>query len=818
MGTLADLKYAARALAREPGFTAVAVLTLALAIGANTAIFSVADGLLLKPLPLPRADRLMVLIRQWPKGEADSLSVPKFFFLRDRMQRELGRLAAYDTIGGGFNLAGGGQPERLRGAYVSRDFFATAGVVPALGRDFLPEEDRPGARRVVVLSQGLWTRRFGADPGLLGRQLLLNGEGYTVVGVMPRSFRLPSTAELWTPFRFDPASANPGNYFGVLGRLQEGVPLAAAAAKARALGRAFDAAFPHHLSPDESFSVWPLQQVLYGSTRPALLVLLAAVGAVLLIACVNIANLQLARAAARQREIAIRSALGAGSWRVVRQLLTESCLLALLGGGAGILLGAAAIRPLLAANPFQIDRLAEIGIDLRVLAFTLLLSLAAGVLFGLAPALQALRSNLHEPLKEGSNRTAGSAGGRLTRRLLVTSEVALALVLIISAALLMRSFVGLVATQPGFDSSQLLTMKLSLPAARYGSAAALERFSSQVLERIAALPGVRGAAAASTLPLEEGPDLPFQVEGRQGGGEDGRGDYNADYRALTPELLQVLRIPVLRGRGFTAGDRVGAPLVALLNETAARRAWPHENPIGRRIVIGLAGSEELADRGPRTVVGIVRDVHEEGVARKVPALLYVPLAQMPDPLAKMFVGLLPISVVARTGAASPGLTAAIEKQIWAVDPGQPITDVKTMDEIRAASLGTPRFTAVLLGLMALLALTLASVGIYGVLSYLVQMRRREIGIRMALGAQSAQVLGLVLSQGMGTVLIGIAAGLAGALAATRLLASQLVGVTVHDPLIYALTPVLLAAVAALASFVPARRASQLDPIIALHQE
>jgi putative ABC transport system permease protein len=812
-----DLRYAARGLAREPGFTAMAVLTLGLAIGANTAIFSVADALLLRPLPLPHADRLVLLVRRLGEGASTYMSVPKFSFLRERMQRELSSAAGYEGLGSPFNLVGEGLPERIPGAHVTAGFFPTLGVQPMLGRNFVAEEDRPGGRRVLILSHRLWVRRFAADPRVLGRELVLNGESYTVVGVMPAGFRFPSVAELWTPFGFDAASVEDSNYFEVLGRLRDGVSPAAAAAAARALSRSYDAAFPHTLSPGETFGVQPLQERLYGRVRPALLLLLAAVGAVLLMACVNLANLQLARAAARQREIAVRTVLGAGWWRIVRQLLTESMLLALLGGTAGLLLGAAAMRPLLAMSPIALDRLAQARIDGRVLAFTLLVSLAAGLVFGLVPALQPARANLHEPLKEGGNRTAGSAGGRWLRRVLVTCEVALALVLIAGATLLLRSFRGLLEQPPGFETGNVLTMKLSLPPAKYGNPGAAERLAAQLVERLESLPGVRKAAVTTTLPLENGPDFAFKVVGRKGGGDDGTGDYDADFRGVTPDLFQVLRIPVVRGRGFTAGDRISAPLVAVISQEAARRAWPNQDPIGQRILVA-EGSKEFAEPGPRTIVGVVGDTRDEGLDRKAPPLLYVPLTQMQPSWLGMFFKLLPVSVAVRTTAAAPALAAAIERQIWAVDAGQPVNDVKTMEEVRATSLGSRRFTTTLLGLMALLAVALAAVGIYGVLSYLVEQRTREIGVRLALGASTAGVLRLVLGQGMGPVLAGIALGLGGAMAATRLLGGLLVGVTARDPLTFLVTPVLLAAIAVLASAIPAHRASRLDPLVALRRE
>jgi len=745
------------------------------------------------------------------------VSETKLFFLQPRLQGVFSSSAAYERLGTPFNLVGDGLPERIRGAHVTADFFSTIGVQPLLGRDFLAEEDRPGGRRVVMLSHRLWVRRFGADPHVLGRSLQLSGETYTVVGVMPASFRFPALAELWAPFAFDPASTNEANYFQMIGRLRDGISPRTADSTARALTRPFAIAFPKDLSTDEVFATRLLQERLYGRVRPALLVLLAAVGAVLLIACVNVANLQLARAAARQREIAIRTALGAGWWRIVRQLLTESMLLALAGGAAGLLLGAACIRPLLAMSPIQLDRLAQPGIDWRVLAFTLLVSLASGVVFGLVPALQPARRNLHEPLKEGGNRTAGSVGKLWLRRSLVVSEVALALVLITAASLLVHSFVGLLRQEPGFDAGHVVTMKLSLPPAKYGNAAAAERFSSQLVERLEALPGVRAASLTTTVPLEPGPDLSFKIVGRKGGGEDGHGDYDANFRAIAPGIFRVLRIPILRGRGFTAADRLGGPLVALINREAARRWWPNDDPVGQRIFVA-EGAKDLEDRGPRTIVGIVGDTRDDGLDRKVPPILYVPLGQLPDPLVAMFFKLVPVNVAVRTAADSPAIVTAVKKAIWAVDPIQPIDDVKTMAEVRSASLGTRRFTTTLLGLLALLALTLAAVGIYGVLSYLVEQRTREIGVRMALGASTAQVQRLVLRQGMGAVSVGIVLGLGGALAVTRLLGGLLVGVTAQDPISFLVTPVLLAAIAVLAGSIPAHRASRLDPLTALREE
>jgi putative ABC transport system permease protein len=814
---LQDLRYAARLLAKSPGFTVVAVLTLALAIGANTAIFSVANGLLLKPLPFPHADRLMQLQRRFPQGASPSVSVPKFVYWQEQ-NGVFESMAAYDVLGSGFNLTGDGAPERIAGTRVTSDFFAVFGARPARGRGFVAEEERPGAPRVLVLSDALWRRRFGADPRIVGRQVQLNGESYSVVGVMPASFRYPSATELWTPFSLDRTSREKANYLLVTGRLKPGVSRARAVAAMDLLRRRYSAVAGNDGNPQETIRVQPLQDFLYGRLRPVLLVALGAVGFVLLIACVNVANLQLARAAVRQREIAIRTILGARGARILRQLLTESVLLALAGGAAGLLVGAWAVRPLLALNPPGLQRLAPIGIDGTVLAFTLGLSVLAGLLFGLAPAVQAVRSDLSEPMREGSTRATGGVAGAWVRRLLVASEIALALVLVIGAALLAKSFSGLLRTDPGFAADHVLTMKLSLPEGRYGDPGALERLSRAVVERVEGLPGVQSAAFATTLPMEPGPDLPFTIEGRYAGGKSEEGVGEAQYRALSPHFFAVLRIGLARGRLFTAADGTGAPGVALINETAARRFWPQADPLGQRITMGAPMLPELADPAPRTVIGVVRDVREEGLGEAAPPIVYVPIAQVPRSVAAMFVRLLPASLVVRTDLAPGALATPVTKEVWAVDPLQPVTDVRLMEEVVSRSMGPQRFSIFLVGALALVALLLAAIGTYGVLSYLVLQRTREIGVRMALGASGRDVLSLVLRQGLVVVLVGVAIGLGGAFAATRLLASLIYGVSTLDPVAFALSPALLTAVALLATSIPARRASRLDPQVALRRD
>jgi len=809
MNAVRDLRYAARGLARAPGFAALALLTLACAIGANVAIFSVVDSLLLRPLPLPQGERVVTLLRHFPDSDSDAVSEPKFFYWRDH-GAAFTAVAAFESLGSGFNLAGEGKPERIVGSHVSASFFDVFGERPALGRSFLAEEDRPGAAHAVVLSDALWRRRFGADPGVLGRSLLLNGEPYLVVGVMPGEFRFPSRTELWTPFCLDPASREPEPYLEVVARLRAGTGVAAAQSAMDLVARRFAAAFPDQVRAIEGVHVVPLQAYLYGDLRPALLVLLAAVGAVLLIACVNLAGLQLARAVARRREIALRAALGASRRRIVAQLLCESLLLGSSGGLAGLLLGSWCLHPLLAASPLDPARRAQIGIDGRVLLFALGVSVLSALLFGLAPAVHSVRLDLHAG--------PGGQGGGWTRRLLVVVEVALALVLAANAMLLGRSFVQLLRTAPGFAPDHVLTGKLSLPEGRYGSGAAIERFADQLLAGVGALPGVREAAMVSTLPLEDGPPVSFIIAGRYQGKVSGEGVGVARFRAVTRDFFRTLRIGGVRGRTFDAADRRGGPLVAVVNEAAARRYWRGGDPVGVRITIGPPSTRELGDPGPRTIVGVVRDVREMGLDQQAPPIVYVPLGQLPDPMARMFVRLLPLSIAVRSAGALPELPAQLEGQVAKVDPEQPLTEIGAMDDILSRSLGRRRFTALLLGTLSLLALALAALGIYGVISYLVEQRTREIGIRMALGASPASILRLVVRQAMSAVLVGIAAGLAGALAVTRLLGSLIYGVGAHDPLSFVVTPALLALVAVLACAVPAHRAGRVDPLVALRSE
>ncbi|HVT61611.1 MAG TPA: ABC transporter permease [Thermoanaerobaculia bacterium] len=814
-----DLRYALRGFRRSPGFALVAVATLALAIGASTAIFSVVNGLLFQPLPFPAADRLMQLQRTFPDGSAITAPVRQFLYWRDH-SRTFERVAAYDnlSLSSGFNMAGEGRPERVIGSRVSQDFLSVFAVQPALGRDFLRAEDRPGKRRVVILSHALWSRRFGADSTVLGRPIRLNGEDYTVVGVMPALFDFPPRAELWTPVQIDPTTHDKADYLEVTGRLRRGATQAQAAAEMVGLARQFAAAERTLVdNPKESVTVVPLRQRLYGRIEPQLLVFLGVVGCVLLVACANIGNLQLARSAARARELAVRTALGAGSRRLAAQLLTESLMLALIGGSAGLLLASWTLKPLLALSPIEIHPLVPIHVDATVLAFTFGVALFSGVLFGLLPALQGARPRLNEALQEGSARSTGGVRMGRLRRVLVVAQVAFALMPIILAIQLVKSFAGLIRTDPGFAADHVLISKLSLPAAKYGEPAAFERFSRQVREQVEAIPGVRSAVFSMTVPTEEGPAMPFTIGGRYQGKGSRVGVGRAEYRAVDPGFFRALRVPVVRGRLF--GERDGRPgeLVALVNETSARRFWPDEDPVGKLITVGQPEVPELADSTPRTVVGVVKDVRELGVRYAPPAVIYVPLAQVPAPLQRLFISVAPMSLLVRSAGNPRSLPTAIERAVWTADPDQPVTDIAQMSEVVSRSLGNERFATLLLGLLAAVVLTLAAVGIYGVLSQLVGQRTREIGVRMAFGATASRVLWLVIRQAIGPVLVGVALGLAAAYTLALLLAHLLFGVSPKDPLTFVVGSALMVGVALLASSMPAWRASRLRPVESLRE-
>ena len=811
-----DLRYAARMLRKQPGFAGAAILTLALAIGATTAIFTVVDALLLRPLPFPKADRLVQLGRAYPGGFADATSVPKFIHWRTEGRQVFDEMAAYGNLGTGFNLVSSGAPERLTGSHVSAGFFDVMGVQPALGRVFRQEEDVPGGPRLVILSHTLWKTRLGADPRVVGRAITLNSEPYTVIAVMPDGFRYPDIADLWTLFQFDPASRSRANNFEVTARLKPETTLDQARAAMEIAGKALRRTTPDLMGDNETVGIRPLRERLYGDMRQALLILLASAGFVLLIGCVNVANLQLVQAAGRHHEIALRTALGASTWTLVRQLLVESVLLAAIGGVVGVALAYVGVPALLALSPVHVPYAEGIAVNWRVLGFALAMSLVAGLAFGLLPAWQSARPNLDHVLRAGSHRTIGRTS-RLTRRALVAGEVALALMLTICAFLLVKSLVGLQSTNPGFAVENVLTMKLSLPEARYGTGQALADFQERVEERLAVLPGVRAAAVAHTLPLELGSEFPFTIEGRYVPGTD-TGVADAQYRPISRRYFDALQIPLRRGRVFDARDRRGTLPVAVINEAAARRIWPGEDPIGRRITAGQPYLPDLADPTAREIVGIVGDVREDGLGSDPPSILYLPISQLNEAYAALGTRLLPFSVIVRGDASVAALTRSVQQAIWSVDPQQPIADVRSMPEIVARSLGPQRFNTVLLGGLAALALLLAAVGLYGVIAHIVGQQTREIGIRMALGATRSNVLGQFLRQALFLVAVGIVVGLVGAFSLTRVLRTLLTGISTSDPWVFALAPALMFAVSVVAALRPALRAAGVDPARALRAE
>jgi putative ABC transport system permease protein len=813
---LAEIRNALRVLARNRTTTLVSMVTLALAIGATTAIFTVAHGLLLRRLPYPDPDRLVQVARQFDDDVSSSVSIPLFVAWGALEGGAFTGLAAYERLGGGFNLVGAGPPDRIAGSRVSAAFFTVLGVHPAIGRGFTAAEDVPGGPRVVMLSHTLWVDRFGGDRGIVGRAIRLNGEPHTVVGVMPPEFRFPDTARLWTPFQLDRASTSPANYFEVVGRLRPGTSLEQGRAAASVVFQAIK-----HLKLETNdgmrgIAVRPLQELLYGSLRPVLLVLLAAVGFVLLIACVNVANLQLAQAGDRRHEIALRTALGGSAWAIARQLLIENLTLGLAGGLAGLSLAYATLPILVALAPFPPGAADTIAIDARILAFALGTSLLSALAFGTMPALQATRPELETVLRAGSRRSAGRAG-RWTRRVLVTTEVALALVLTVGASLLVKSLLELYGRQPGFTVEHVITMKMSLPEARYAGGEALGRFATQVEERLRAVPGVRSAAVANSLPLELGAEFPFTIEGKYvPKTETGVG--NAKYRASGPGYFEALRIGLRDGRLFDARDRRGSLPVAVINEAAARRYFKGERAIGQRITLGQPFVPELADPSPREIVGIVADVREDSLREDPPAIVYLPVTQQNDGLSTLLIRLLPYSIVVRSTGEIAGLTPALQRAVWEVDPEQPVTHIRTMQDIVVGSLGSARFNALLLASLAVLALVLAAAGLYGLIAHMVGQETRSIGVRMALGSTPGAVVGLFLRQAAWLVAAGSVIGLAAAYGVTRFLQSLLTGVSATDPWVFAAAPAGMLVVALIAVLRPAMQASRVDPVEALRAE
>ncbi|HEX9940624.1 MAG TPA: ABC transporter permease [Thermoanaerobaculia bacterium] len=794
-----DAAFALRQLRKAPAFTLVAVLALALGIGATAALFSVLYAVVLRPLPFDHPERVVVLLALNPERETRSLSPGSFLEFRRRM-RSVGSLAA--SFNSSFNLTGEGPPERIEGALVSAGWFEAFGARPVLGRVFSADEDRPGRDRVAVLSHRLWRGRFGADPEVVGRTVRLNGLPHTVLGIMPASFDLRSDSpRLWVPLALGPEErTNFGNKFlRVVGRLRPGVSVPAAQGEAETVARQIVELDPR-FNTGLGARIEPYVDRLLGGYRKRLWVLLGAVGCVLLIACVNVANLLLARGAARSREIALRAALGAGRGRIVRQLLTESLMLALIGAAGGLGLAHLGVRSLVAASPPGMPRLEQAGIDGPVLAFTLGLSLLSSLLCGLVPALKTARPDLQSMLKEGGASLGFRPRDRVRVALLVT-EVALALVLLVGAGLLIRSALRLQRVEIGFDPERLLTAQLSFPQADYPGADGPVDAVGRMVEEMERLPGVTAAAAVTILPLSSSTiSSEVRFDGRPP--QPGK-DPSADTRAVTPGFFGTLGIPVLAGREFTGDDRRGAPGVVAVNQTLARLAWPGQSPLGRR----LDYTGEWLE-----VVAVVGDVRSGLLDEDLRPAFYVPLAQYPPELWKADVQL---ALAVRTQDEPASLVRDLRRIVHAVDPRLPLFSVATMDEIRASSVASTRLNTLLLTLLGTIGLILAAVGIYGVVAYFVSQRTQEIGVRMALGATEGRVLALVVEQALRPLALGLALGLAGALAASRLLSGFLFEVSATDPVTFAGVLVVLAAAALLASWLPAKRAARVDPTRAL---
>jgi putative ABC transport system permease protein len=799
---LNDFRYAFRQLVKAPSFTIVAVLTLALGIGACTAIFSVVNVVLLRPLDYPNPDRIVIIREtQLPKFPEFSVAPPNYMDW-EKQTKSYDYLAAYS--GAALNLTGEGEPQRLTGVKATAHYFDVMGVKPVLGRMLLPEEDAQGKNHVVVLSYPFWQRVFGGARDIVGRAIQLNGEPYNVVGIAPPGFGLASKVDVWTPMAFKPEEtandARGGHYINVVGRLKPGVTVPQARAELTLIADQIAKQYP---DPQKGWGIFlmPMQDYLVRDVKPVLYTLLGAVGCVLLIACANLANLLLARATARHREISIRAALGAGRGRLVRQLLTESVVLAICGGVAGIILARWGLDGLLALAPTSLPRISEIHLDSGVLLFSLALSVVTGIAFGIAPALLAARTDMNEALKQGTRgSTEGGIRGRL-RSALVVVEVVFALVLLGGAGLLARSFIQLAHVDPGFNPENATLLRLSLPQRKYAQPEQQTAFANGLLERLKSLPGVQAVGLTHSMPLVGDYVLGFIIEGRPA--LDPSEEPSTNYYAVTPDYFRAMGIRLIRGRVFTPQDDAKAPRVAIINETMARQYFPNEDPIGKRIHI---------TNGPQTwreIVGIVADIKQYGVDKATSAQSYEPFAQVP------FTSL---NVVIRTNGSSAAVLGSLRPAVYAVDKDQPVGTIRPLEEIMAESIARQRFAMTLLSVFSAVALVIAAVGIYGVMAYNVVQRTGEFGIRMALGAQQRDVLRLVLTQGGKLIGLGLVIGLVATLAASYAMRSILFNTSAYDPLTLTTITLVLAAVALVACFFPANRATKVNPIDALRTE
>jgi len=805
-----DLRYGLRVLGRAPGFTTIAVLTLALGIGANTAIFTVVYGVLLRPLPFPEPDRIVQMAESY-KTLSDDISLTWNQLARLRQfSQPFEYLAGYTDSG--YNLSTGTQAEHVRGNPVSAEYFQVLGVRPVIGRGFLPEEDRGAGQHVVILSHSLFKRRFGGDPATLGKTVQLNGDPFTVIGVTPAGFdpRVGSpisgglSVDLWVPLALVAKTVGSGENIDVVARLRRGVTPAQLQAQMELVTKDFRAEYPSDIGKELVLSFRPYQQMIGLQMRPFLIVLLGAIAFVLLIACANVANLLLARGGSRGREIAVRIALGASRARLLRLLLTESMLIAIVGGVVGLLVAAAGMGSLLAIAPVQLPRLNDIHLDSTVFGFTFLLALLTGVLFGLAPALYATRTDLNETLKEGEGRASAGAGRARLRQGLVIGEFALSLALLTGAGLMIATFAKLMNTDPGFNPHRVLTMQFWLVGSKYNSTPEIVNFNRAIEQRLQSLPGVEAAGVvAGGLPLERGGNNWVRLPGAK----ENEG-ISADYREITPGYFAALGTRLELGRLFTEADSEASNRVVIINESFARKYFANRSPFGEHLNLAGVISE---------VVGVVGDV-KSYMDRPAEPTTFVPAAQAKYDTSKLFEGWFPRCIVVRTNGNPLSLSQAVREAVAAVDPLVPTGSIRSMDQVLTHSVALRSFMMLLLSLFGGLALVLASVGIYGVISYAVAQRTREIGVRMAMGAQPTDVLKMVLGDGLKLVLIAVVFGVATALALTMLLEGMVYGVSLRDPLIFVLVSLLMIGVALLACYVPARRAMRVDPMVALRYE
>lgn len=816
---LRDIKHALR-MFRESGvsFVVTAVMALGLGIGANTAIFSLVNTVLLKPPPFPNADRIVILGTKSAQGQNNSASPAKFAYWAQQTG-VVQDVAAFSN--GVMNWTGSELPVQVRAARVSSKYFPLFGVPFIMGRPFNAEEDAPNAAAAVVIGEGLWVRRFGRDPAVVGKTMLLGGEPFTITGVVSERFDFQDfgpAPEVWVPFQLDPNSPDQGHYFQAAGRLRDGVTLAQASGRLKTASKAYRAKFPQALDNGQAFHAISLQQALVRGSQTSIYILMGAVGFVLLIACSNVANLLLARAESRKREFAIRAALGAGRARIIRQLMTESLLLASAGAACGLLLGFAGIHALLSVNTAGLPRVGEAGelvhLDGRVLLFTFALTILTTLLFGLFPALKTTRKDLSTTIKESASRSGSGLRHNRTRTTLVITEMALAVVLLVGAGLLIRTAMAIYSVKPGFETKNILTMRMSLSGKAYEKSAAIDDLVKRAVERIDALPGVALATATCCVPLEGGYGLPFRIMGRpldkgpfHGGG---------NWKTVSPGFFEAFQMHMLRGRTFNERDTASSTPVVIITETMAKKFWPKGDPMQDRILIGKGVMPQLETEQPRQIIGVVGDVRDDALNQDPEPGMYLPNAQVPDAIQALNVKLTPLAWVIRTRVDPMTLGAPVEEELRKVS-GLPVSDVRTMDETVSRSTARARFHMLLMSVFGGVSLLLAAIGIYGLMAYSVEQRTQEIGIRVALGAEPDDVRRMVMKQGITLAFLGILIGLGAAFALAKQLQGFVFGVTVWDPLVFLSIPIVLALVAVIAVWLPAQRATQVDPATALRQ-